>query len=228
MPSKINKSHKSEKHKLIENSNTKVLLAVAIATFVVVFSIFASKTLISQSAYQNKVISKKETALKKMKENMESLTTLKATYDSFQAESLNILGGNPSGTGPIDGSNAKIVLDALPDKYDFPAISTSFSNLFSVGGYDTGPIGGSEDTALASNNTPTANVTPVSVPYSFNVTSSLDGTRKLFDLLDRTIRPIYVDTIKFQIADGVVETSVEMHTFFTQPKTFIVGSEEVK
>ena len=228
MPNKINQSHKSEKHELIANSNTRVLIAVAAATFVVVFCIFATKALISQSSYQGKVISKKEEALKKMKQNKEAFTSLKASYDAFQAESVNILGGNPSGTGPIDGNNAKIVLDALPDKYDFPAISTAFSNLFHNGGYDTGPVGGSEDTTLSSNSAPTSSVTPVPIKYAFNVTSSLDGTKELFSLLDRTIKPLYVDSFGFKLAGGSVSSSITMHTFFTQPKTFIVGSEVVK
>lgn len=118
MPTKTSPTRRSIKHDIIDRDSTRIVATVAAAVFVVVFCGFAIKTLFGQSLYQNRVVSEKEKTLKQLKKNKEALKTLEQSYSAFTNESENIMGGNPTGTGPIDGNNAKIVLDALPGKYD--------------------------------------------------------------------------------------------------------------
>lgn len=73
MPSKVNKGHKSVKHEIIDKTNSHMIFTVGIATFIFVFSVFASKSLISQSLYQNRVISEKEKALSQINSNKKHL-----------------------------------------------------------------------------------------------------------------------------------------------------------
>lgn len=228
MPAKVSSGHKSQKHEIISKTNTNMLIAIGIATFVVVFSVFASKALISQSLYHGRVIGEKEKALKQLNDNEKAVEELKKSFDAFQAEEQNILGGSQTGNAALDGSNAKIVLDALPSAYDYPALSSSFEKILRDGGYDIGSIGGIEDAALLENNRPTGNAKPVEVPYSFSIRSSLDGTKNLLTTLERSIRPMYIDELKIQIGQGTLRTRVDLHTFFTQQKTFKLGSKEVK
>ena len=228
MPAKVTSGHKSQKHEVISKTNTNMLVAIGVATFVVVFSIFATKALVSQSFYHNRVILEKDKALKQLKDNEAAVNELKNTFDAFQAEQENILGGNQTGDGALDGSNAKIVLDALPSAYDYPALSSSFEKILKDGGYDIDSIGGIEDVALLESNTPTGQAKPIEVPYSFSITSSLEGTKKLLETLERSIRPMYVDGLKIQIGQGTLQTRVELHTFFTQQKTFQVTNKVVK
>jgi hypothetical protein len=228
MPKKVSRGQVSEKHEIISKTNTNMLIVIGAATFVVVFCIFAAKALISQSFYHNRIIAEKETALQLLKKNKDAATELKATFDAFQAESQNILGGNPSGAGPIDGSNAELVIDSLPSAYDYPALSSSFEKILKAGGYDIGSIGGSEDATLANNNTPTGKAEPVVIPYSFSVTTSLEGTKNLLTTLENSIRPMYIDGLNVQISSGSLQTRVDLHTFFTQEKTFEVSTKEVK
>ncbi len=228
MPAKVTSGHKSQKHEIISKTNTNMVIAIGIATFVVVFCAFASKALISQSFYQGRVVAEKEKALKQLKENESAVVDLKKTYDAFQSESQNILGGNPSGDGALDGSNAQLVLDALPNKYDYPALSSSFEKILRDGGYEIGTIGGAEDTSLAENNEATSDAKPIEVSYGFSVTSSLDGTKTLLRTLENSIRPMYVDSLRIQTSASTLTTRVELRTYFTQPKTFQLGSKEVK
>lgn len=228
MPGKIAKGHKSVKHDIIDKSNSRMILTVGIATFIVVFSFFAGKALISQSLYHNRIITEKEKALAQLSANKKAVEELKKSFDSFQTESMNILGGNPAGTGPLDGTNAKLILDALPGSYDYPALSSSFEKILKEGGYDIGSIGGTEDVGLASTNFPSGVAQPVEIPYSFSVSSDVDGMKNLLRTLESSIRPMYVDSLQIQVGENVLQTRVNLHTFFTQPKTFDLGTREVK
>lgn len=228
MPGKIAKGHKSVKHDIIDKSNNHMIVTIGIATFIFVFSIFSARALISQSLYQNRIITEKEKALSQLNTNKKSLEELKDSFDSFQAESPNLLGGSPTGTGPLDGSNAKIILDSLPGKYDYPGLSSSFEKILKEGGYEIRSIGGTEDVSLASSNFPTGNAVAISMPYSFTVSSNVDGIKKLLQTLERSIRPMYVDSLQIQVGENVLQTKVNLHTYFTQPKTFDLGTKEVK
>lgn len=229
MPGKVVTTHKSVKHEIIDKTNSRVLIAVGVATFIFIFSIFAVRALISQSLYHGRVIREKELALRLIDENKDTVEDLKQSYEAFEAESINILGGNPTGQGALDGSNTKLVLDALPGTYDYPALSSSFEKILRDGGYDIGAIGGSEDSSLAeSSKKATKNVKPIEIPYEFTVNSDTEGIKRLLDTLERSIRPMYVDSLEIQAGDTVLQAQVNLRTYFTQPKTFEVSTKVVK
>lgn len=228
MPSKVSSGHKSVKHEIIDKAGSRMLLAVAGATFVLVFSIFASKSLISQSLYHGRVIGEKEKTLEQLKDNQKSLEQLSQSYAKFEAEQVNILGGDPNGQGALDGKNAKITLDALPNSYDYPGLSSSFEKILRDGAYDIGSIGGTEDPSLAVKSSTSGKAEPVEIPYAFTVKSDTAGTQRLLQTLERSIRPMYVDTLLVQTGETVLQTRVSLHTYFSQAKTFELGSKEVK
>src|SRR5882762_6204910 len=119
----------STKRALIDKANSQVVIVTSIAAFILVFSMVATKTLISQATYQNRVIGAKKTAVKQLKADIKATDTLKSSYKAFVSTAQNAIGGNPDGTGQQDGNNTKIVLDALPSSYDFPALATSLDKL---------------------------------------------------------------------------------------------------
>ncbi|HMT19186.1 MAG TPA: GspMb/PilO family protein [Candidatus Saccharibacteria bacterium] len=229
MPSKVITSHKSVKHDAIDKSNNRTIIAVGTATFVFIFSAFAVRALISQSLYHGRVIREKELALSQLKENEQSIDELKKTYESFESEEINILTGNPAGNGALDGTNVKLVLDALPSKYDYPALSSSFEKILRDGGYDIGSIGGAEDSGLAESSAKAIkDVKPVEIPYVFSVNADTEGLVRLLETLEHSIRPMYVDQLEVQVGDTVLQAQVTLRTYFTQPKTFELGSKEIK
>ena len=228
MPSKVASGHKSIKHEIIDKNNNTVLLAVAGATFIFIFCAFAARALISQSLYHGRVIGEKEKTLEQVRSNLAAVEELKQSFDAFQLEPINIIGGNPSGEGPLDGNNAKLVIDALPSKYDFPALSSSFEKILKAGGYDIGSIGGAEDISLSANVDAAGVVQPVKIPYSFTVSADQTGTKTLLETLERSIRPMFVEKLVIQSGETILETRVTLHTYFAQSKTFQLGSKEVK
>ena len=60
----------SMKHLQIDKANTTIVTVVAIASFVTIFSLVATKTLVGQMSYQAKVIGQKTTARDTLKQNL--------------------------------------------------------------------------------------------------------------------------------------------------------------
>src|SRR5690606_10637885 len=105
----------------------------------------------------------------------------------------NVIGGNPSGTGDNDGDNAKIVLDALPSKYDFPALATSLEKILKTRNYQINSISGTDDEVAQSSQTTAT--TPIEMPFELSATGNINTAKDLLVLLERSIRPIQVDTV---------------------------------
>jgi hypothetical protein len=135
----------STKRLQINKASATMVLPLTIASFITVFSLVATRALLSQRSYQSRVISEKEKAKKQLKENIVEVEKLRAQYKGFADAPTNVLGGDPRGAGEKDGDNARIVLDALPSKYDFPALATSLEKLLTNGGYKIESIAGSDD-----------------------------------------------------------------------------------
>ncbi len=221
----INRAHKSLKYDIIDKDSTKILITVGVTAFIVIFCLFAMKALISQSSFNAKVISSKEKALDQIEANRKAVEDLRATYSSFVGQKQNILGGSSTGTGPIDGNNAQLVIDALPGKYDFPALSSSVEKILKDGGYTIDSIGGADEGA---SETTTAANGSVEIPYSFSVSASVENTKNLLDTLERSIRPIYVTGLSFQSTDIGLRSTLGIKTFYAPEKIFEVKSKEIK
>jgi hypothetical protein len=195
-----------------------MIIAVSITVFIVFFAAFASRALLSQASYQQRVITSKKDALKIAEKNQENAKKLEASYNSFATESINVLGGNPTGIGPLDGSNPKIVLDALPSVYDYPALSSSIEKLLLDNGYQIETIGGSEDAKLANDNTNETNKSSktevVAIPYPLSIQSTVDGTKNLLEILERSIRPFYVEKITISGSGNSVGSRITMKTYY--------------
>ena len=215
------------KHALIDKANSRMVAVVAIGAFLIVFSLIASKALWSQRAYKSKVIAKKEAAVKQLEENKQAVDQLKVSYATFNGTSDNIIGGNPSGTGDKDGDNSKIVLDALPSKYDFPAFITSVEKLLATRQFALKSIGGTDDEVAQGGTKATA---PVEIPFQF--TSSVGSFAKFKDFLgttEQSIRPIKIK--KLNIAGGQsadLQFSIDAVSYYQAAKGLTITKEVVK
>ena len=135
----------STKRIAIDKAYATLVIAVAVAAFIIMFSLVASKALLGQRSYQAKVIHKKEIARDTLRDNILAAEQLNSSYQSFVNEPINAIGGNPKGDADRDGDNARIVLDALPSKYDFPALTSSLDQLLRGNGLTVVSIDGKDD-----------------------------------------------------------------------------------
>jgi len=223
-------THGSTKRALITQANKRIVVATAVATFVFMFSAVAANTLVRQMIYQNRVISERKKALQIAEDSIVASEQLKVSYDAFLNTPQNLLGGNPAGSGDRDGNNAKIVLDALPAHYDFPALATSIEKLVNDKGLTFVSMTGTDDALMQQENVSSASPAPIEMPFEFSVRGSYTAVQALVDDLERSIRPFQVTKVDVS-ADGDggdVTIKISAKTFFQPAKNLNVKEEVVQ
>ncbi len=234
----------STKRLLIEKANSTIVIIVGVAAFVTAFSLVSCRSLLAKRSYQARVINAQETARDQLRENLEAVDSLEASYKEFAARPENIIAGNTTGTGERDGDNAKLVLDALPSKYDFPALIASIEKIVadrnyriqSISGTDeeVGQSGGSSSSS-ASSTSPAASTTaqtpgaPVPMPFQLTAEGQYGAMIELLAVFQRSIRPLYAQSLIFRAGNpGTVEMSYEGNSFYLPEKTLQIKHEVVQ
>src|SRR5690606_27650185 len=110
-------------------SQGNMVIIIAVAAFITVFSLVSVRALLIKRSFQSRVVAEKEATLKTLKDNNAAAAELTNSFKAFNSTPDNLLGGTPGGTGDRDGDNAKLVLDALPGRYDFPALISSIEKM---------------------------------------------------------------------------------------------------
>lgn len=220
-------AHISTKRILIDKSQTTMVIAAGAAAFVLVFALIAAKAMIGQMTYQNRVISAKKAAVSQLKDNINATTSLVNSYKAFVGTSQNVLGGNPTGTGPQDGDNAKIVLDALPSKYDFPALATSLEKMITKQSLQIQSITGTDD-EVAQSGQASATPQPVEMPFQIAVTGSYKGMQNLIKAFNNSIRPFQIQTIQLSGNQSHMTMTLTAKTFYQPEKDFNVTKKAVQ
>lgn len=245
----------STKRIAIDKANAAVVMAVAAAAFIVVFSLVASKALLDQRAYQSKVISMKEKARDTLKQNISSVETLKLSYQEFADANENVLGGNPDGKSDKDGDNPRIVLDALPSEYDFPALTTSLEKLLKDNNFDIGSITGTDQETIynpgangvsapdpndpnSSANTGTPVEIPagdpndssqaIQIPFELEAIASPSRGGNLINLFERSIRPFQIQKVSATVDSGQLKVTIAGVTYFLPARKLDVKTEVVQ
>jgi Tfp pilus assembly protein PilO len=220
------KKHLSTKRIQIDKANSAIVASTAIAAFVVVFAIFAAHALVGQMNFQGRVINGKEQAVDQLKTDVDSTAKLATAYQAFTSNSQNIIGGNPQGSKAQDGDNAKIVLDALPAKYDFPALTSSLEDILSHKGLKIESVSGEDDQIDQTNQT-SAHPKPVPMPFTVRVSGSYGSVKTMIGAFDHSIRPFQMNSLELSGGQNDLEATVEAQTFYQPKTTFNVTTKEV-
>ncbi len=210
----------------INKANTIMVASIAVAAFIVVFSLVASRALLSKRGYQSRVIDGKTTAVNQLEQNLDTVDELVVSYQAFVGTPDNVIGGNPSGSGEGDGDNAKIVLDALPSKYDFPALATSLEKILGKK-YQIDGITGTDDEVAQGNGTVTAPA-PVDMPFEVGATGNFTSIKDLLLIFERSIRPIKISKLEVNGSNSQLQITVNAKTYYQPEKTLSVQKKVVK
>ena len=218
----------STKRLAIDKFNATVVLQISIAAFVSVFCLVSINSLFSQRAYQAKVESKKQAALAQLESNIESVDQLLASYQEFADAPENVLGGNPNGQGDRDGENPRIVLDALPSVYDFPALATSLEKMLKDNNITIDNISGTDEEISQVSNEGTPNPEPVEMPFTIEATTSASSIKKFLSLFERSIRPLQIQRIVMEGQDSKVKFTIDAKSYYQPEKGLSVEEETIK
>lgn len=219
----------STKRLAISKANAQTVTVVGIAAFVTVFCLVASHAILSQTQYQSRVTKADTTAHQQLLKNIKAYKNLSAAYQAFNSESTNVIGGSSTGTGSNDGGNAKIILDALPSSYDFPALTSTIEKILTDENFTISGISGTDAQLTEQTNNSSATPQPVPIPFSFSVTgTNYTSIQQLMTTLQESIRPIQIDQLTISGTDNSLDVSVNAHTYYQPGKTLDITKQEVK
>lgn len=219
----------SNKRVAISKANAQLVMIVAIASFVTVFCLIASKAVLSQNQYNARVVTAKEKAQNQLEANVEAFDKLEKSYTAFNSTATNVIGGNSEGTGDNDGTNSKIILNALPSTYDFPALTSSIEKILSDRGLKVSSITGTDDQVNQQGNVSSTNPTVTEIPFSFTVTgANYQAVNELFKAMQTSIRPIVVDKLDVSGSASDMTVTVTAHTYYQPAQSLKPETKVVK
>lgn len=216
------------KRSLINKANSTIVISTAAAAFVLVFALVAGKALLGQMSYQNKVIGVKKEALKQLQTDLDARDTLQTAYKAFIDDDPNVLGGDPKGKADKDGDNAKLVLDALPSKYDFPALTTSLEKVIVAQNLSIMSISGTDQEANETVQQTSPNPTPLAMPFQIQVAGSYASIQNLIDVFLLSIRPFQIQTLELSGDESSMTAIIAAQTFYQPEKSLEIKQEVVK
>jgi hypothetical protein len=212
----------------ISKANLMIVVVMSIACFVTIFSLVASRSLLAQRSYQARVITQKDKAKTQLVSNLAARDQLVTQYKVFAESSVNIIGGSATGGADKDGDNARIILDALPSKYDFPALATSLEKLLNQSGLATRSISGTDDEIAQGTANGSSSSSVIDMPFDLSFEGEYTKTQSFMSVLERSIRPIQVMTLSITGNDKQLSTTLTAKTFYQPEKNLSIKSEVVK
>lgn len=219
----------STKRLAISKANAQMVGIVAAATFVTIFCLVAMKTAFGVNRYQARLTTAKEKAHTQLTKNIAAFDSLSSSYRVFDGATINAIGGNSQGSGDKDGKNSKIILDALPSSYDFPALTSSLEKILTDHSLKINSITGTDDQVNQQSNQSSPSPQAVTMPFSFSVGSaSYNDVGNLIKTLDQSIRPIQIDTMSLSGGANNMTLTVNAHTFYQPGKSVSVTKQVVK
>ncbi len=217
----------SVKRSLIDKSNSTIVAVTSGACFVIVFCLVASTSLISQFTYQNRIIAADNNALNQLNSDINATQNLENAYNAFVGTPINIIGGNPSGTGIQDGSNSKIILDALPSTYDYPALATSLESILTSQGVQIQSITGTDESTVQSNQS-SSNPSPQPMPFQVIVEGNYTSVQNVINAFERSVRPFQIQTIELSGDQNQLNLNLTAQTYWQPAKSLNIRTEVVK
>jgi Tfp pilus assembly protein PilO len=207
------------KRALIDKANTVTVIAAGAAAFLVVFSLISAKSFVSQIQYQNKVIGAKRETLKTLKGNLEARDTIVKAYNSFSGTSTNIIAGSTTDDLQDNGGdNARLILDALPSKYDFPALTTSLEKLAAKQNVKIQKLSGVDDEVAQAAQQKSANPSAIPIPFSITIAGDYTQLKVFVEQLEKSIRPVQVQKFSVAVSEGNLEMTIDAQTFYQPEK----------
>ena len=158
-----------------------------------------------QAQYNSRVNASKELARNILRTNIANADSLKTSFTALDKED-NIIPGQGN------KKNSAVILDALPRKYDFPALRTSIDKLTDLSGVKLASFTGNDEEAVAI--AKMAQPTPQEVPFSLTIDGSYKQIVKFMQFLGSTIRPMKIVQLRLSGTDSTMSASMDVVTYY--------------
>lgn len=213
------------------SDDRRLMTIVGTAAIISVFCLASTKVLLSQAAYKRHIISARRDAVKALDADLAKSDALKSQYQIFEGTNpKNIIGGRnitDKSAAPPDGNNSRIVLDALPSSYDFPALISSMSKIMTNNGITNPSISGTDQSDKV-DSTPSSNPSPVPISLSVSGSSSYSQVQSVIKDFERSIRPFDLTNLHLQGSESAMTFSANLNTYFQPSKTLKISDKAVQ
>ena len=217
----------SSKQSQTQRTKSVTMAIIIGASVVVVFCLVASNVMVSEARHQHRVLAGKQLAISQLKTDINSINTLASQYQAFNSATTNAIGGSASGTGPSDGTNTQIVLDALPSQYDFPGLTASVEKILTNRSVQLQSISGVDNEASTTAK-PLADPQPITMAFSFSASSNYQGVKQVFSDFQKSIRPFHVVSLQLSGTDANMTINAGIDTYYQPAKTLSITQEGVE
>ena len=220
----------STKDVKLAKPRSNIYTVVTISVLVTIFSLTSTKALLDQASYQRQVINARQATVKQLESNLQSAQSLADQYGIFNSGTANVIGGknsNDPNVIPPDGDNARIVLNALPSNYDFPALISSVSKILNDNQINTPAIGGTDKSAEIAAE-PQGEGSPELIPLTVSGMANYASVQKLIKDLERSTRPFNITSLSLRGSNNDMSVALEMDTYFQSAKKVTLVDKEVK
>lgn len=215
-----------KKRQQIAQANKMIFVWVIIASVVISLCGVTVQFLFRQAAFNQKVIGAKLETQGTLSDNLENVQELKKNVDALLADTrLSKVKANESDT------NLKVVLDALPTADDGSALGASLqqiilpkskvdtSDLTTISALMTAE--GAEGASAGAGSASTSS-------FTFTANGDYGRIQAMFGDLERTIRPMNVQSMTMQGADGAIRTTVTGVTYYSPEQSVQLGKKSIK
>lgn len=194
----------SKKAKIKQSSKT-VFVTTMIASVIVAFSLSFMNALYGQWRFNERLHAEKELVRNQLEENVENARLLKQSFTTLE------------NAGPIipdqnNRPNSTVILDALPSRYDFPALITSMGVLADQSSVALDSFSGDDEEVDAIESS--VNPDPQEVTYSVSVRGDYANILAFMTNVERSIRPITIERLSLSGSTTDMTATFAMITYY--------------
>lgn len=214
------------KRQQIAQAGRTMFLWIAAAAVAVSLAAVALQFLFTQWSYNNRVVGAKYKAASTLGRNIESSKELK--------DNVNELVGNQAlASIRQEGStnNLQVPLDALPSTPDLTALATSVQQaIVPRSGVTLETLAPDVQTGLEDEGAevPTSSDEPIEQRFTVIVTGNYDAIRRFVGDLERSIRPMKVETLGVGGSQQSLRATMQIVTYYQPAKTIDIKKEAVR
>lgn len=212
------KTNGMRKRQAIDKASQTMLLWVMAASVTVSFLLVGAQFFYGQFAYNNRVLGAKNEAVATLEQNLENVEELKKNFGPIEA-----------GTNPYVSPDS--ILSALPNERDTSVFGTSLQQVFATRSgvqLNSVEIGGNGDESLEdSSSESAADPTPQEIGATVVVTGSYEQVASFIRDLERSIRPIRIDSLDLSGTDTSIRATLEITTYYQPTKRVVIVEEEL-
>lgn len=216
------------KRQQIQNANRTMLIWVAVASAIVTVCLVLGYSFVQTIMYSNKVISEKNKVNKVLKDNITAIPGLKDNVNKLQTnKNLIALKASPNDTA------FQVVIDALPTVDDRTALGASLQQkILAQSGVaiEQVSVTDSGSSVIGTTGVEGENVSTEvqTINFSFTIAGTYDSIAQAIKDIERTIRPINIDSVTIQGTSDALQATVNATTYYVPGVVFSLGSKEVQ